>query len=135
MFRSQTALEVVISDFPNRMIAGLMRRIVFLLGRPYVIPSDKLGHDVARWLSEPSATRDRLTAGMYLSGHSTDPLNVLERALAATIAAEPIEAKVRAATRAGRLPNPLPPQTGVEAQVERAIGAGIITASEGQTLI
>ena len=44
-----------------------MRRVVFPLGRPYVVPSDKLGHDVAKLLIEPSATRDRLTAGMYLA--------------------------------------------------------------------
>ncbi len=50
MFKAQTALEGVISNFPNRVIATLMRRTVFPLGRPYVIPSDKLGHDVARLL-------------------------------------------------------------------------------------
>ena len=66
MFKAQTAFEGVISNFPNRMIAAVMRAIVFPLGRPYVIPSDKLGHDVAKLLLEPSATRDRLTAGMYL---------------------------------------------------------------------
>ena len=70
-----------------------MRRVVFPLGRPYVVPSDKLGHDVARLLIEPSATRDRLTAGIYLSRADDDPLAQIERALAATIAAEPIEAQ------------------------------------------
>ncbi len=65
MFKAQTAFEGVISNFPNRLIAMVMRRIVFPLGRPYVVPSDKLGHEVARLLIEPSATRDRLTAGMY----------------------------------------------------------------------
>ena len=66
MFKAQTALEGVISNFPNRFIAIVMRRLVFPLGRPYVVPSDRLGHEVARLLLEPSATRDRLTAGMYM---------------------------------------------------------------------
>ena len=48
MFKTQTALEGVISNFPNRLIATVMRRTVFPLGRPYVIPSDQLGHDVAQ---------------------------------------------------------------------------------------
>src|SRR5205814_9949892 len=39
MFKAQTALEGVISNFPNRTLAAVMRRIVFPLGRPYVIPS------------------------------------------------------------------------------------------------
>ena len=66
MFKAQGAFEGVISNFPNRVIATLARRIVFPLGRPYVVPSDHLGHQVASLLIEPSATRDRLTAGMFI---------------------------------------------------------------------
>ena len=40
MFKAQNAFEGVISNFPNRFIAVVMRRIVFPLGRPYVVPSD-----------------------------------------------------------------------------------------------
>ena len=71
-------------------------------GRPYVVPSDKLGHEVARLLIEPSATRDRLTAGIYLSQAVDNPLAQIERALAATLAAEPVEAKLRGAMKEGR---------------------------------
>ena len=81
MYKAQTAFEGVISNFPNRMIAAVMRAIVFPLGRPYVIPSDKLGHDVAKLLLEPSATRDRLTAGMHLPTTGEDPVSLIERAL------------------------------------------------------
>src|SRR4030095_877038 len=61
MFKAQSAFEGVISNFPNRVIAVIVRRIVFPLGRPYVVPSDGLGHDAASLLIAPSATRDRLT--------------------------------------------------------------------------
>jgi acyl-CoA dehydrogenase len=53
MFKAQSALEGVISNFPNRLISAVMRRAVFPLGRPYVVPSDQVGHDVARLLIEP----------------------------------------------------------------------------------
>ena len=67
------------------------------------MPSDALGHEVAKLLIEPSATRDRLTAGMYASADAADnPVAQIERALAATLAAEPIEAKLRAAVKEGR---------------------------------
>jgi acyl-CoA dehydrogenase len=135
MFSAQTALEGVISNFPNRVIAALMRRIAFPLGRPYVIPSDMLGHEVARLLIEPSATRERLTAGMYLSNDTDDPLNTLERALAATIAAQPAETKIRTATRDGRLSGTLPPGSEIEALADKAIAAGVITPAEGDTLM
>ena len=123
MFKAQNAFEGVISNFPNRFIAAVMRRVVFPLGRPYVVPSDKLGHDVARLLIEPSATRDRLTAGMYLSQATDNPLAQIERALAATIAAEPIEAKLRAAVKDGRVDAKLPPGEGADA-LDRARGRG-----------
>src|SRR5439155_18700143 len=103
MFKSQSAFDGVISNFPNRLIAIVLRSMIFPLGRPYVIPSDDLGHAVAALLIEPSATRDRLTAGMFLPQSESDPLGAIELALEATLAAEPIEARIRAAIKAGRL--------------------------------
>jgi acyl-CoA dehydrogenase len=125
MFKAQTALEGVISNFPNRLIAAVMRRTVFPLGRPYVVPSDRLGHEVAKLLIEPSATRDRLTAGMYLAAGEDDALGRIEAAMAATLAAEPIEARVREAQRSGRF------SVGVGGdRAGAAQAAGVVTAEE-----
>ena len=135
MFKAQTALEGVISNFPNRFIALAMRRLVFPLGRPYVVPSDRLGHEVARLLLAPSATRDRLTAGMYMGRSGDEGVNLIERALAATLASEPIEAKIKAAVKAGAFDAKLPPGAGVEVLVARAHGAGVITAAEGEVVL
>jgi len=135
MFKAQTALEGVISNFPNRMIAAMMRRIVFPLGRPYFVPSDLLGHEVAKLLLEPSATRDRLTAGMYASTTADNPVAQIERALAATLAAEPIEAKIRAAVKEGRFDPKVPAGGGLDALVARAEAAGVVTAAEAATVI
>ncbi len=125
MFKTQTALEGVISNFPNRFVATVMRRTVFPLGRPYVIPSDQLGHEVARLLIEPSATRDRLTAGMYLPQAEQDVVRALESALEATMATEPIEARIREAQKAGRVGI-----KGGEDGPAAALAAGVITADE-----
>jgi len=135
MFKAQTALEGVISNFPNRLIAALMRRVVFPLGRPYVIPSDRLGHEVAKLLLEPSAARDRLTAGMYLPTAGDDPVSLIERALVATLAAEPIEARIRAAVKEGRLDGKLAGGAGTEVLVARAQTTGIITPDECATVL
>ena len=135
MFKAQSAFEGVISNFPNRLIAAVMRRIVFPLGRPYVVPSDKLGHEVARILIEPSAARDRLTAGAYLSTAPDNPLAQIERALAASVIAEPVEAKLKAAVKDGRVDPKLPPGAGIDVLVARAEQAGAITAAEGASVI
>ena len=125
MFKAQTALEGVISNFPNRFIAALMRRTVFPLGRPYVVPSDRLGHEVARLLIEPSAARDRLTAGMYLPKTDSEAVRALEAALQATLAAEPIEARIREAQKAGRFA-----VKGTDDAGAAALAASIVTADE-----
>ncbi|MDD3379926.1 MAG: acyl-CoA dehydrogenase [Rugosibacter sp.] len=107
MFRAQQAFEGVLANFPNKPAAWLLARIIFPLGRPYVVPADELGHDVAKCLITPSATRDRLTDGMYLPQNeaeaSDDAVGLVELALAATLAAEPAETKLRAAVKAGKV--------------------------------
>jgi len=99
------------------------------------VPSDEIGHEVARLLIEPSATRDRLTAGMYIGKGDDDPVALIERALAATVIVEPIEAKLKAAMRERRLDGRLPPDAGVEVLAERALKAGIIDAEEARALL
>ncbi|MFH1812931.1 MAG: acyl-CoA dehydrogenase [Pseudomonadota bacterium] len=124
MFHAQTAFEGVMSNFPNRAIAVLLRRLIFPLGRPYVVPSDRLGGEVANLLIEPSATRDRLTAGMYIPDDEHDPVGVIEHALNATIAAETIEARVRVAQKKGVL------KAHGAGLMQAAFDAGLIEAAE-----
>jgi acyl-CoA dehydrogenase len=125
MFKAQNAFEGVISNYPSRLAAVLLRRFIFPIGRPYFAPSDKLGHAVAKCLIEPSPTRDRLTAGLYVPKDENDALGVIDLALDATVAAESIEAKLRVARKAGKIAGR------DEALAERhACEAGIITAEE-----
>jgi acyl-CoA dehydrogenase len=131
MFKAQNAFEGVIANFPNKLFATLLRRVVvFPLGRPYVVPSDQLGHEVARLLIEPSATRDRLTADVYLPDDVEEPAGALEAALLATIAAEPVEAKIKQAQKQGHFDPGLLVGGGVDALWQRAFDAGVITADE-----
>jgi acyl-CoA dehydrogenase len=130
LFKAQNALEGVLSNFPNRWVANVVGWLIFPLGRPLVVPADHLGHRVARLLLAPSATRDRLTAGMFL-GHSTDSgVGLVEHTLGAVLAAEPVEAKLGAAIKDGRIDGKLPPGEGAETLAERALAAGVIDASE-----
>ena len=92
------------------------------------MPSDKIGHQVAKLLIEPSATRDRLTAETYLPKLETEAIGAVELALAATIEAEPIDAKIRAAEKNGALDNN--PDANVRDLAHAAFAAGIVTADE-----
>ena len=135
MFKAQNAFEGTIANLPNRFFAFLLRRIViFPLGRPYVVPSDRLGHEVARLLLEPSASRDRLTSNVFLPTDVEEPLGALEAALVATVACEPIEARVRDAIRLGIFQPWLAPRGGVDAVLAQARLAEVITLQEFEDL-
>ncbi|NOZ53081.1 MAG: acyl-CoA dehydrogenase [Gammaproteobacteria bacterium] len=103
----QLNLDRFLINFPIRPIAWLVRRIVFPLGKSFSEPSDTLGHAVASILLNPSATRDRLTQGIFLpndeSSREKEPLARLEHALKCMIEATPAEKKLRAALQSGKI--------------------------------
>jgi acyl-CoA dehydrogenase len=103
-FKLQVAMDGVLANFPNRFIAAILRLLVFPKGLTLDAPTDKWTSRVARILTEPSAARDRLTAGIYLPKRDDDVIGRLDFAMEAAIKADPIEAKMRAAVKAGKLP-------------------------------
>jgi len=101
IYKIQTSLRQMIDNFPNRAIRGLLRLVVFPLGRRERAPGDRLTHRVAQLLLAPSDTRDRLTHGIYKSARSGHPVGLMEQALPQVIAAEPLERKLLKALKAG----------------------------------
>jgi acyl-CoA dehydrogenase len=90
-----TALDGVLRNFPNRVLAGALRLTLFPYGLPMRPASDELDRDVARLLIEPGSTRDRLTRGCFVAKNTEDPVGALDAALLATVASEAIDAKLR----------------------------------------
>jgi acyl-CoA dehydrogenase len=89
-------LAEVFDNLPSRVAAWLLRFIVQPFGPTRRGPSDATASAVAELLLAPTATRDRLTAGLYLGADDT-PLMQLETALKLAIEADPIEKKMRTA--------------------------------------
>ena len=132
MYKAQQAFDGVIANFPIRFIAAFLHRSIFPWGHPYVVPSDELGHEVARSLISPNETRDRLTAECYLPTTENEPVGAIELALLATLQAEPIEAKIRMAEKAGRFDNN--PLANVRDIAIVAAECGVITAAEFEVM-
>ena len=130
LFQAQNAFEGIIANFPNRVLAGVLRWLIFPLGRPYVVPSDQLGQEAATCLLQPSPTRDRLGAPIFVSRDEDDPLGALEAALVATIDVEPIEQKLRAAQRTGEFDPGLLTSGSVDEIWLKAHAAGVIDDAE-----
>ena len=125
LYQAQQALDALIANFPSRLAALKLRAVLFPLGKRFAPPSDRLNHQCAQLLLAPGAARDRLTAGMYLARSEVDPTANLEAALAATIACEPIERKLRDAVRRGAIA----PRAGADAAA-LARDRGVISAEE-----
>ncbi|WAI85946.1 MULTISPECIES: acyl-CoA dehydrogenase [Achromobacter] len=128
LFKLQEAFNGVLDNFPNRFVAWSMARLIFPWGRTQAQPSDLLGQDVARLLINPGATRDRLTSGCHLPATADEPVGAIEQALAATLEAEPIDAKIRELEKRGTLEDN--PQANVRDIADAAYAAGGITAEE-----
>ncbi|MGH8751472.1 MAG: acyl-CoA dehydrogenase, partial [Burkholderiales bacterium] len=129
LYRMQLAFDGILENFPSRPLAWLLRRAVFPLGMNFSPASDELGHRVASLLLAPSATRDRLTAGIYVPADEADPVGCLDIALEAAIAAEMVEGKIRAGVKAGRIQGKTPEQN-----MAQALQQGIISAADESTL-
>jgi acyl-CoA dehydrogenase len=125
LYSAQQAIDQVLSNFPVKALATLLRWTIFPLGMPFRPPLDSRNHECARIALEPGAARDRLTAGIYLSKGEADATGVLETAFLATVACEPIEKKFREAVKSGALT----PRSGTDtAQLAR--DQGVITPEE-----
>ncbi|HJW24752.1 MAG TPA: acyl-CoA dehydrogenase [Rhodocyclaceae bacterium] len=131
--KARQAFDGVIAHSCRSRLAGwLLHRVVFPWRHAWGPPSDQLGHRVAQLLIEPSASRDRLTAECFVPRTADEPVGAIELALAATLEAEPIEARIREAEKLGVFAgNPL---ANVRDIAVAAAECGVITAAEFEVM-
>ncbi|OON36445.1 acyl-CoA dehydrogenase [Izhakiella australiensis] len=94
LYQAETAIDDLLRNFPNRAMAGLMRLVIFPTGRHCRAPSDKLDHQLAKILQQPSATRSRIGRGQYLTPSEYNPAGQMEEALAHIMEAEAIHQRL-----------------------------------------
>ncbi len=127
--RIEEAFFGLFKNMPNRVMAWVMRGLIFPYiypyGREFRPPNDELGQQVVNLMLVPGPVRERLTAGVFVSKDENDPVAVLEAALRAVIAAEPIEAKIRAAEKTGAIEGRFPDEVR-----DAAVAKGVITKDE-----
>jgi len=113
--RIQRAFDEVLANFPNRFAAGTLRAVMPMgHGRG---ASDAVTQACAQILMEPSATRDRLTSGLFL-GLEGDSVHTLELAFDAVIATEPARRKLKDA----------------KVDLDEGLSQGIVTEAEAKAL-
>ncbi len=94
LHQAEQAIDGLLSNFPNRFVAGAMRFILLPTGLRRQKPSDKLDHKLARILQEPSGVRSRIGRGLFLEASRFNPVGKMEEALIDILTAEPIYDRV-----------------------------------------
>ncbi len=103
LYTAQEAIDGILSNFPVKSLATLLRWTIFPLGMSFRPPLDSRNHECAAIALSPGAARDRLTAGMYFPKGEADATGQLEAAFLATVACEPIDEKLRKAVKKGKI--------------------------------
>ncbi len=129
LYKTQEQLHGLMRNFPARWMAVLLRLAIFPRGRTYSAPSDELGQKIVELIINPTATRERLTAGAYKTFEPGNPLGLLQEALELAEQVKPFERRVFDARRAGEIKADDTP-----GQIDEAEAKGIITAAEAESI-
>lgn len=103
LYQAQNAAFEFLANFPNRLIARLLRFIVFPLGRVYQRPSDALETQLATTMMQTNELRDRMTTDVYVPADKTDCLGRMAHAYKLAQECEKLEALIKQAVREQKL--------------------------------
>jgi len=125
----QKAFSGIVQNYPNRLLAGLLKVVVFPLGMHFNPPSDELEKKMVAVITQNNATRDRLSAGLYLEDGDNNPLAHVNAVFLESLGLEPIYDKIHQALK----DKVLPKLQGLEL-VKAAHEAGVISDTEANQL-
>ena len=129
LYQAQEQLHGFLRNFPNRIVAAMLRFCIFPRGRMYSAPPDDLGREIVALITRPTETRARLCDGIYAARQPDSPLGQLQATLEMAEQLAPLETKIRDAIRADLLTPGNVHEVTAQAQ-ER----GLITADEARQL-
>jgi acyl-CoA dehydrogenase len=129
LYNTQKALEDFFNNFPYKTMAKIAKRLIFPFGLPYKAPSDKLNHDLAKSMAEPSELRDRLSYLCYRKSNS-EPLGRMERAFDQLQNLIEAEHKIHQALHNHQLPK----DGNALQHIQDALALNIITEAEAASL-
>jgi acyl-CoA dehydrogenase len=130
LYQAQEQLHGFLRNFPNRILAALMRALIFPRGRVYSAPHDRLGLDVAALVTAPTQARERLGQFVYRTLEPHNPMGLLQEVLQLAVQLEPLEKRIRVeGVNTGRV-------TALDfpGRIQQALAAGILSETEAAAL-
>jgi acyl-CoA dehydrogenase len=127
----ERAMDELLNNFPSKVLACLLRVIVFPFGRRHKGPSDKLGAEVAAVIGRAKGdpALEEVLLGCYRPQSVEDPVGVLQHTCDQLNAALPMRKKLHVALKSGQVK----PVAG-ENVIDAALEAGVLQPLEAHTL-
>lgn len=97
------AIEGLIKNYPIRIMRPILKMIVQPFGIRQAKPSDRLGHVLAKILTEPNETRNRITRLTFTEPGEHSPAGRTEAAFHKVCAIEALEKRISKAVKTGLL--------------------------------
>lgn len=126
----QEAFRAILDNYPDRILANVLKLAVFPVGIHFKAPSDKLEKKLIDTIADNTATRDRLVSGLYMETGKNNPLAHVNEVFLESLALQAINDKLRAVIKDKTLPK----LQGLEL-VNAAKEAGVLSATEADQLI
>lgn len=123
------AFSEFFANFPNRLIARVLRFVAFPLGSSYKVPSDNLTHEIADLMMEPTELKDRLCREVYTNEDPNDQVGRMVVAYRKLLEIEPLYNKFARAVAKAQVKGYT-----VTEQLENCIHAGILTREEADQI-
>lgn len=121
----EVAIQGVIENFPVRWGRALLKILLQPFGHQRPKPSDKLGHQLAMLMTEPSEARQRLSRLTFCEPIDNCAIGRLEEAFNKICAAEELEKRVLKAVKSKKIH-----AIGALEQVEEAVSLGLLNEEE-----
>jgi len=126
--QAEQAIDEFLANFPNKVLAKMLRVMILPFGRVRKAPNDKLDSQVAQILQTPNETRSRIGRNQYLTASEFNPAGKIEHALGVILSAEPLFDKVCKETGQRR------PFLRLDEVAELGLEQGILDKAEAELL-
>jgi acyl-CoA dehydrogenase len=131
LFEIGKAFSGFFQNFPNRLVAGLLKTLVFPFGIGYKMPADAVTQQICEAMLKPGVIRDRVTHLCFIGEGDEDPTGLMESAFIAVHEAQPVMKKIYAAQKQGTVPRKIP----MDQLIAKAQELNVINADEAKQLV
>ena len=131
LFEIGQAFDGYFQNFSNRIVARVLKTLIFPLGNHFRMAEDSLSQAVCKSMLKPGVMRDRLSHLCYLGEAEDDATGSMERAYLAMVEGDVIYRKITVAQKAGEMDKTL----SFEQTVAQALEKTLISQAESETLL